>query len=114
MHKEIERAVLRITQAMEKNRKCYAEAKRSYADTGYDRYLNKMEKLNVEYGELRRFLHPEEKVDAGAETFSKLEELKISIKNIKSKWEYLRADLPVSADVIGIEDIFRDIKNMLS
>lgn len=116
MHKEIERAVLRITQAMEKNRKAYLEAEESYRDTGYDRYWNKMKRLDTEYEELKHFLRPDEKVEVRPETILKLDELQSKVKNIKSKWEYLCADLniPVTVDVIGINEIFKDIKHLLN
>ena len=116
MHKEIERAVLRITQAMEKNREAYMEAKGNYNDTGYDRYWNKMERLDAEYEELKKFLHPNEEIEVEPETIRKLEELPIKVKVIKSKWEYLCADLnlPATVDVIGINDIFKDIRSLLN
>lgn len=114
MHKEIERAVLRITKAMEKNRNTYVEAEEFYRDTGYDRYWNKMQKLDKEYEELKLFLHPKEDINVSPETIRKLDELQIKVKNIKSKWEYLRVDLPDSVDSIGIDDLFKDIKHLLN
>lgn len=114
MHKEIERAVLRITQAMEKNRKNYNDANASYKDTGYDRYWKKMEKLDAEYEELRSFVHPKEEINISAGTIQKLDELQRNVKNIRSKWENLRSDLPDSSDSVGIDDIFRDIKTLLN
>lgn len=110
MHKEIERAALRITQAMEKNRKLYSEAQEWLNETGQDRYWNKMVKLDAEYEELKNFILPEEKVAVESETIRKLRELRRQVKCIKSKWEYLRTDLPISAEVIGIDDLFRDIR----
>lgn len=114
MHKEIERAVLRITQAMEKNRKAYVEAVGSYRDTGYDRYWNKMEKLDAEYEELKSFLHPKEEPEVSLSTIRKFDELKRQVKCIRSKWEYLRCDMPDSADSIGIDELFKDIKPLLN
>lgn len=115
MHKEIERAVSRITQAVAKNRNAYAEADKNYRDTGYDRYWNKMQKLDIEYEELNAFfLHPKEKIDVAPETIRKLDELQRNVRCLKSKWEYLRADLPDSSDSVGIDDIFRDIKLLLN
>lgn len=116
MHKEIEKAVLRITQAMEKNRKAYLEAEEFYRDTGYDRYWNKMVRLDAEYKELKDFLHPEEVVEVRPETIRKLDELQKKVKNIKNKWEYLCAELnlPVTVDVIGINEIFKDINHLLN
>ena len=116
MHKEIEKAISRITQAIEKNRKAYIEADGNYRDTGYDRYWNKMQKLDAEYEELKAFLHPEEKIEVQPDTILKLDELQHSVKNIKSKWDYICQDfnLPATPDVIGINDIFRDIKHLLN
>lgn len=113
MHKEIEKAVLRITQAMEKNRKAYTEADENYKDTGYDRYWNKMQKLDDEYEELKAFLLPNEEINVNTDTI-KLNELREKVRCIKSKWEYLRADLPYSAESVGIDDVFRDIKQLLN
>ena len=113
MHKEVERAVLRITQAMEKNRDEYLNVKRSYADTGYDRYWNKMQRLDIEYEELKSFLHPKEKREMSSDEYCKLKELQIAVKNLRSKWEYLRHDLPDSASSIGIDEIFKDVKTLL-
>lgn len=114
MNKEIEKAVLRITQAMEKNRKAYDEARGSYGDTGYDRYWNKMNKLDAEYEEFKAFLHQEERAEECPGSLRKLSELQQKVKCIKSKWESLRYDLPVTADTIGIDDIFKDIKCLLN
>lgn len=55
MQKVIEKAVIKITQEMERNRKAYNEARGSYNDTGYDRYYNKMTKLDAEYEDLKAF-----------------------------------------------------------
>lgn len=112
MHKEIEKAVSKITQAIEKNRKAYTEADANYRDTGYDRYWNKMQKLDAEYEELKTFIHGE-KVDVTPETLRKLYELQISVRSLKSKWEHLRGDLPACADVCRIDDIIKDIKPLL-
>ena len=114
MHKEIERAISRITQAMEKNRNAYEEAKGSYRDTGYDLYWNKMQKLDAEYDELEAFIHQKEEVSVAPETIRKLDELQRKVKNIKSKWDYLRVDLPTSADSVGIDELFKDIKGLLN
>lgn len=113
MHKEIEKAVIKITQAMEKNRNAYNDADASYRDTGHNRYWNKMQKLDAEYEELKLFLHPKEDTGADAETILKFEELRRNVKNLRSKWRYLRADLPDSVDSVGIDDIFREIRPLL-
>ncbi|MFR5585446.1 MAG: hypothetical protein ACLTLQ_18000 [[Clostridium] scindens] len=41
---------------MERNRKDYNETADCYRDTGYDRYWDKMERLEKEYEELKSFL----------------------------------------------------------
>lgn len=109
MQKVIEKAVIKITQEMERNRKAYNEARGSYNDTGYDRYYNKMTKLDAEYEDLKAFLHPEEKSEV-PEVYRECDELRQMLRNLKSKWQYLRADLPVSADTIGIDDLLRDVR----
>ncbi|CUX74682.1 hypothetical protein BN3589_03904 [Clostridium sp. C105KSO14] len=109
MQKVIEKAVIKITQEMERNRKAYNEARGSYNDTGYDRYYNKMTKLDAEYEELKAFLHPEEKSEV-PEVYRECDELRQMLRNLKNKWQYLRADLPVSADTIGIDDLLRDVR----
>lgn len=113
MHKEIEKAVIRITQTMEKNRKAYAETQENYNDTGFDRYWNKMEKLDAEYEELKNFLHQGEKIEVQPETIRNFVELKNAVKCMQSKWEHLKFDIPQSIDVIGIDEIFKDIKKIL-
>lgn len=114
MHKEIEKAVLRITQAMEKNRKQFIEAEANYGDTGYDRYWNKMQKLDAEYEELKSFIVFDKPAEVQSETIVKLNELQRKVKSIRSKWEYLRTDLPASAESVRIDEIFKDIKHLLN
>ena len=115
MHKEIERATAIITKAIEKNRKAYEEADGSYRDTGYDRYWNKMQRLDAEYEELKAFLHTEEKNEVQPDTIRKLYELQRKVKNIKSNWDYVYHDfnLPATPQVVGIISIFKDIKALL-
>lgn len=113
MHKEIERAVIKITQAMERNRKQYVDADASYRDTGYDRYWNKMQRLDIEYDELKTFLHGDT-IEVTPETIRKLKELQVNVTSLKSKWEILRQDLPASAEACGIDDILKDIKPLLN
>lgn len=109
MQKVIENAVLKIVQAMEKNRKVYNEARANLNDTGNYRYQKKMDKLDAEYEELRTFIHPEEKIEVPPEVYRKCDELRQILNNIKSKWQYLRADLPVSVDTVGIDNLLRDV-----
>jgi predicted nuclease with TOPRIM domain len=106
MQKEIEKAVLKITQAMEKNRKEFVEVEGNYRDTGYDRYWNKMQKLDAEYEELRAFIQPKQELSQ----IKEMDELQRVVKNIKSKWEHLKSDIPITADSIGIDDLFRELR----
>lgn len=114
MQKVIENAVIKITQAMEKNRNAYVVAQENFNDTGYDRYQKKMDRLDEEYEELRTFIHPKEKDEVSEEVTEKVyqerDEMRQALLNLKSKWQNLKADLPVSVDTIGIDDIFRDIR----
>ncbi len=106
MQKEIEKAVLKITQAMEKNRKEFVEVEGNYRDTGYDRYWNKMQKLDAEYEELRAFIQPKQELSQ----IKEMEELQRIVKNIKSKWEHLKSDIPITADLMGIDDLFKELR----
>lgn len=110
MHKEIEKAVLKITQAMEKNRNAYNEARGSFCDTGYDRYQKKMDRLDAEYEELRVFIHPRESAEVQPQIVRECEEMRRILKSMKSKWQHLRTDLPVSVGTIGIDDLLRDVR----
>lgn len=110
MHKEIEKAVLRINKAIAKNRAEYNEADASYRDTGYDRYFNKMNKLDAEYQELLEFLGEDKKTEMSVSDIKELQELRRILKNVKSKWEYLRVELPASSLTVGIDNLLLDIK----
>lgn len=112
MHKEIEKAVMRITSLLEKNRKAYEEADKSYRDTGYERYWKRMQSLEKEYEELKAFVFHEKKEESNKDT--KLDELQREIRNLKRKWEYLRASIPMSADSVGIDDWFREMKHLIN
>ena len=109
MHKEIEKAVLKINKAINKNRAKYQEADASYRDTGYDRYFNKMKKLDAEYEELTAFLE-KDKEEISVSEIKELRELRYILKNVKSKWEYLRMELPASSLTVGIDNLLLDIK----
>lgn len=106
MLKEIERATLKITQAMEKNRIAYNEAEEWYRDTGYDRYFKKMNKLDAEYEEYERFLHVEEEP---VQIITHEEEYLELLKKIKAKWYYLKFDIPVTAESNAIDELLMDV-----
>lgn len=56
-NKKIEKCVLKIIQAMKKNRKMYEKVKKKYEETNYFRFYRKMERLDEEYEEFNVFLH---------------------------------------------------------
>lgn len=98
MQKVIENAILKITKAIEKNRKDYCEAKGNYKDTGYDRYYNKMQKLDKEYEELKVFLGVD-KIEKSnmlesenTRLYAENKELKRFISEAKSLIDYINAD----------------------
>lgn len=110
MLKEIERATIKITQAMEKNRIAYAEADEWYKDTGYDRYYKKMNKLDAEYDEYKEFLHIEDAPNLAQECSKtrEIDELRRTISTVKSKLFYLSQDLPQCAELISLRELLMD------
>lgn len=117
MLKEIEKATIKITQAMEKNRIAYAEAEEWYRDTGCDRYFKKMNKLDKDYDELKSFLgldKLDEKNELEAENvrlYSENKELKKFIKDAKSQMDYIKADYYSDPQVIRLYEKFKDFSN---
>lgn len=107
MLKEIEKATIKITQAMEKNRVVYTEAEEWYRDTGYDRYFKKMNKLDKEYEEYRQFLHIKEEP---VSVISHEQEYLDLLKQIKGKWYYLKFDIPVTAESNAIDELLLDVR----
>ena len=108
--KEIEKATLKIVQAMEKNRTSYAEASAWYKDTGYDRYFKKMDKLEKEYEEYKKFLHITDEPNFSEESamYKELDNLKRAISTIKSKVYYLSQDLPQCTELITLKEFLKD------
>ena len=109
MNKWLENIKLKIISKMETNRKQYEEADASYKETGYDRYYNKMVKLDEEYEELKKFLNVNKEDDTyKAKYIRENKELLNVIKNVKSKVFYLSKELPTCAELINLLDILRD------
>lgn len=110
MLKEIEKATIKITQAMEKNRLAYAEADECYKDTGYDRYFKKMNKLDAEYEEYKAFLHIDDEPDLDQEcsNIKEIDELRRTISTVKSKLFYLSKDLPQCAELVSLRELLMD------
>lgn len=114
MNKTIEKATLKLVQEMEKNRKAYDDAVGSYRDTGYNRYYNKMEKLEKEYEEMKAFLgldkHEErERIEAeNTRLYAENKELKRFIKEAKSCMDYIHANYWSDPDVKKLYERFKD------
>ena len=116
MLKIIENVVLKITQEMERNRNAYNEASEWYRDTGYDRYWNKMERLEKEYEELKAFLGlktDDEKNTIEAENkrlYSENKELKRFISEANSLMSYIHADYWSDPQVTKLYEKFKDFQ----
>ncbi|MFR1844645.1 MAG: hypothetical protein ACLTLQ_19380 [[Clostridium] scindens] len=112
MQNVIEKAVFKITQEMERNRKDYNETADCYRDTGYDRYWDKMERLEKEYEELKSFLGLNSSTqNASAEStrlYAENKELKRFINDAKSLMTYIHADYWSDPQVQRLYEKFRD------
>lgn len=115
MQNIIEKAVLKITQEMERNRRLYAEADYSYRDTGYERYWNKMKRLQAEYDELKSFIGlGKEDIQLKAENqriYEENKKLKEFIKEAKSLMDYINADYWSDSNVARLHAKFKDFGN---
>jgi putative IMPACT (imprinted ancient) family translation regulator len=109
VNKLIEKATLKIVQRMEQNRKEFVEAEASYRDTGYNKYYNKMNRLDVEYKELKDFMHLGETTEVLPQTIVELDRLREVVKNIKSKVFFMEADFPVNSHLVGLKELLKDI-----
>ncbi len=103
-----------IEKAMSKLKPAYEEAKDFYADTGYDRYYNKMQKCESELQELEEYLHKAESTvkDLTTEQYREYLDMKMDLKNLASKIFYMFADfnLPATAEIQGIQQILGKYK----
>lgn len=118
MQKVIENAMLKIVQAMEKNRKAYAEAEEWYTDTGYDRYWKKMQRLDREYEELKGFtgvtaIEKREKEDAErARLYAENKELKHLIADVKSAVCNIHADYWSDPRVVKLHEKLKEFNSV--
>lgn len=96
--------------ALEKLREDYKEAKDSYRDTGHDRYLNKIHKCEIQIQEIEEYMKNVENEikDISSSEYRELLELREKMKTIKSKVFYISKEIPVSADLINLQDMLRD------
>lgn len=93
------------------------EANAAYMDwaaTGYQRYMNKKERLEAEADELECFIHPEydykrERNKAAREAAEK-EELKLLLKNVSNVVDQMKYDFPDCWQTRRLEDIVNTFK----
>lgn len=109
MNKTIEKVEFykknRIEKAIEKAKLEYAEADRSYHDTGYDRYYSKMQKKAEEVKELENYLNRDNAIqDAIQEKKKVREELEEIKKKLKNKLFYLLAVIPECSEARSIQE----------
>lgn len=104
-----------IGKEIEKNELKYKEAADNYNDTGYDRYYNKMQKLDEELNELKNYLKTEEKSELATDTmtadmYKEYKELKLAMKSLRSHFLYVKSDLnlPYTRDLECMEEILND------
>lgn len=99
-----------IKAAYEKALEQYNEASDFYRDTGYDRYYNKMQRLESEMSKLDAYIHadvPETLQSSDIREFYKMQK---DLKSLKNKVFYLEKDLnlPYCNELETIKDILRD------
>ena len=94
-----------IAAALEKAKAEFTDAERSFNDTGFDRYYNKMTKKGAEIAELEEYMTRDNAISAAIEEKKKvraeLEEIK---KNLKNKLFYLLAAIPECSEGRSIQE----------
>lgn len=100
-----------LNAALEKLRSEYKEAEDFYNDTGYDRYFNKMQRREMQIDEIEAYLESDKTVKRECTTseYKELLELRQAMENIKSKVFYLSKELPMSEELVSLQDILRDV-----
>lgn len=91
------------------------EAYNCWGDTGYQRYMNKKERLEEEADELERFIHPSSGIDAAwraankkDEEIRKLKDLLFSVRNVLE--DEMKYDFPDSHATRRLEEIVYKFK----
>ncbi|MDE6053391.1 MAG: hypothetical protein K2G55_06470 [Lachnospiraceae bacterium] len=95
-----------LNNALEKLRAEYREAQRDYADSGYDRYFNKMNRCEKQIDEIEEYLRPKRKMSP--EEFEELNGLRRTVKTAKNKVFYLLCDWPeelVNTELTSLRDL---------
>ena len=99
-----------IEKALSKAKSDYENAKDFYRDTGYDRYLKKMNKCEDEIQELEDYLYKDKdcKKDLSTEEYTEYKKIKSDLSCIKSKVDYLSKEFPVNSTLIGLVELLKD------
>ena len=99
-----------LNNALEKLREEYSEAQYDYADSGSDRYFNKMSRLEDQINEIEKYLKPKDEITL--REYKELKNLRWVVKNAKAKVFYIFADwpdgLPPHTELINLRDMLRD------
>ena len=94
-----------VETALEKARAAYEEARGSFNDTGYDRYYNRMEKLEQEINELEEYQQRDGAIRAAIEERAKAkQEIADLKKTLKNKLFYLMAAIPECSEGRSIQE----------
>ncbi|MBQ3600952.1 MAG: hypothetical protein II992_07115 [Lachnospiraceae bacterium] len=88
----------------------YKDAEEWYKDTGHARYFNKMQRCEKQIDEIEKYMKKGETEtrEVSSREYSELLELKEKMKTIKSKVFYLSKEIPVTAELINLQDILKD------
>lgn len=93
-----------LQHAIDRAKEEYHEAELNYRDTGYDRYWNKMQKLQQDISELEAYQEKDLLISQSAieneKLRAKVKELK---KELKTKVEYVLAAIPVCAEAVSLK-----------
>lgn len=83
----------------------YVEAGMNFRDTGYDRYYNKMQRLEAELHELQEYSMSSEAIEKAKNEQKKMEaELAKIKKDLKNKVFYLLKAIPDCSEARSIKD----------
>lgn len=105
----------KVQQKIDKLRDEASEAYGCWADTGYQRYMNKKDRLETEANQLEAFIHPNYEIREVrrqlAEEKQKREELKLLFKNVCNVVEdEMKYDFPDCHATRRLDDIVNKFK----
>ncbi len=81
-----------LNNVLEKIRADYHEAQRDYDDSGYDRYFNKMGRIEKQIDEIEEYLRPKREITPAE--CEELNELRRMVKSAKNSVFYLTKEWP--------------------